>query len=479
MRKIELMKNLKTKIVATIGPSSWDPAVMSTMIHAGMNVARVNGAFADTAELDKVTKLVRDISNEVSLMMDVKGPEVRLNKFLEPIPIKEGDIIEIGNDEGSAIYPSNYKDLYQHLKVGQRIVMGDGDVEMRLASINGDKMVCEVVYGETLKPGKAMNLPGADFATAALTEKDITNLKHSIEIGWDSVSASFIQNAQSARDVRKFLEGSNMQLIAKIEDQQGVDNIDEILKEVDGIMVARGGLGVELGLEKVPMVQRHLIERANAVCKPVITATQMLESMISNPRPTRAEANDVATAIQLGTDAVMLSGESAGGKYPIEAVKWLVQIAREVEQHVRVRKFDNLEEIVEYNVGRDNDMARGAFSMAESAVKICQNLPVKAVFILTKGGFTARAISRYKIQQDIYACVPDEITAKKLVLTGGIATKIIPESMITDRDSVINDLMDYSKTHGIVQSGDLVVVVVGSKGFGNTESSLIDFHRVA
>lgn len=304
-----------------------------------MNVARVNGAFADEAELDKVTKLVRDVDANVGLMMDVKGPEVRMNKFAADKVIKPGDQIIIGSSEADEIYPANYPNLYEFMKVGQRMVVGDGDVELILREVRDGKMYTEVVYGELLKRGKALNLPGAEYTSSTLTDRDIANLKHSLTLGWGYVSASFIQNAASARIVREYLKGSNMQLIAKIEDQQGVDNIDEILAEVDGIMVARGGLGVELGLEKVPMVERLLIERANAAGKPSITATQMLESMITNPRPTRAEVNDVATAILLGSDAVMLSGESASGKYPVEAVKWLKKMAVEIEPLVDYSKL--------------------------------------------------------------------------------------------------------------------------------------------
>lgn len=332
---------MNTQIVCTIGPSSWEPDVMRRMIAAGMNFARVNGAFADTAELDKVTKLVRDVSRDVQLMMDVKGPEVRMNKFLVPVPLEVGMEITIGNDESSDIYPANYKDLYQKLQVGQRIVIGDGDVELKIKSIEGDKMMCEVVYGEVLKPGKAMNLPGATFATEILTQKDLENLIHSLKLGWTHVSASFVQNAAAAREIRSHLQGK-MQLIAKIEDQQGIDNIDEILVEVDGIMIARGGLGVELGLEKVPYAQRYLSYKAENAGKFCITATQMLESMTLNPRPTRAEVNDVVTAILLGSDAVMLSAESSAGKYPVEAVEWLAKIANEVEGDMESSRYNGL-----------------------------------------------------------------------------------------------------------------------------------------
>lgn len=332
---------MKTEIVCTIGPSSWDSEVMRRMIVAGMNFARVNGAFADTVELDKVTKLVRDVSSDVSLMMDVKGPEVRMNKFESPIALTVGMEIEVGNDEMSQIYPANYRDLYQKLQVGQRIVIGDGDVELKIKTIQGDKMMCEVVYGELLKPGKAMNLPGASFATEILTQKDLENLRHSLKLGWSHVSASFVQNAAAAREIRSHLEG-RMQLIAKIEDQQGIDNIDEILPEVDGVMIARGGLGVELGLEKVPYAQRYLTYKASQAGKFIITATQMLESMTTNPRPTRAEVNDVVSAVVLGSDALMLSAESSAGKYPVEAVEWLAKIATEAENDIDTGRYNGL-----------------------------------------------------------------------------------------------------------------------------------------
>jgi pyruvate kinase len=471
------MSPLKTKIVCTIGPSSWDPQVMRKMIEAGMNCARVNGAFADEAELDKVTKLVRDVSSDVALMMDVKGPEVRMNKFPEAKVIKTGDRIEIGNNDSSEIYPGNYTDLYKNLSVGQRIVIGDGDVELKINEIVGDKMICEVVFGDLLKPGKAMNLPGASFATSALTEKDIRNLKHSLSLGWDFVSASFIQNKESALEVKKYLVGSKMQLIAKIEDQEGVNNIDEILEVVDGIMVARGGLGVELGLEQVPMVQRHLIERANAVCKPVITATQMLESMITNPRPTRAEVNDVATAIMIGSDAVMLSGESSAGKYPIEAVEWMARTARAVEDKLRVRKFDNLAEILQYNVEHNNDLSRGAVAISEAAVAACQNMDIKAVFVLTKGGFTARVLSRYKLSQPIYAYVAQGEVEKRLAITGGVIGKLF-DGFVHNRDIVIDRIIKQAKEDGIITAGDTIAIVIGSQLFAGIDSSMLDLQRV-
>lgn len=440
----------KTKIVCTIGPSSWDPEVMCKMINAGMNCARVNGAFADEAELDKVTKLVRDVSSDVSLMMDVKGPEVRMNKFPEAKSIKKGDQIVIGNDASSEIYPGNYKDLYMHLKPGQRIVIGDGDTELILKEIQGDKMICEVVFGEVLKPGKALNLPGADYASSSLTEKDIVNLKHSIELGWDFVSASFIQNAQSALEVKKYLEGSNMKLIAKIEDGQGVENIDEILEVVDGIMVARGGLGVELGLENVPMVQRTLIEKAVSKGKPVITATQMLESMTYNPRPTRAEVNDVATAIMLGTDAVMLSGESSAGKYPVETVTQMSIVAKAVEPHLTPKIVNDV---------TGGPLATDALTKSVAQMANHMQSEITAIIVVSWSGRTARLIGRHGVTQPMYAFVSSESYVRELTISKGINEAFVLNGTVKDRDTAVSSVIQKALELGIIQKGEQILFI--------------------
>ena len=440
----------KTKIVCTIGPSSWDPAVIKKMIENGMNCARVNGAFADEAELDKVTKLIKDVSNEVGLMMDVKGPEVRMNKFPETKKITPGMEIIIGNTSDDEIYPGNYSDLYKQIKPGQRIVIGDGDTELEVIEIREDKMITKVNYGEFLKPGKALNFPGGSYTSETLTEKDITNLKHSIKLGWDFVSASFIQNAESAKTIRKYLEGSNMKLIAKIEDSEGVKNIDEILKEVDGIMVARGGLGVELGLEKVPMVQRLLIEKSIQAGKPVITATQMLESMTYNPRPTRAEVNDVATAIMLGSDSVMLSGESSAGEYPAETVEFMTKIAREVEPTLPPV-------IVEEHTG--GPLATDALTKAVAEMAIEMDNQVDVVIVVTKTGRTARSICRHGIKQPVFAFVSDEEHVRELSISRGINRAFALKEVEEDRDEALKSVLSKGLELGIIKSGQNVLFV--------------------
>jgi pyruvate kinase len=444
----------KTKIVCTIGPSSWDQEVMRQMIEAGMTCARVNGAFADEAELDKVTALVRNVSNEVALMMDVKGPEVRMNKFAEPKKLNPGMEVVIGNDESAEIYPANYKDLYKHLNPGQRIVIGDGDTELIIKSIEGDKMITEVVFGELLKPGKAMNLPGADFATSALTDKDIRNLKHSLELGWDFVSASFIQTADAAREVKKYLEGSNMKLIAKIEDGSGVENIDEILEVVDGIMVARGGLGVELGLENVPMAQLELIEKSIAIGKPVITATQMLESMITNPRPTRAEAADVSNAVYDETDCIMLSNETAAGKYPVKAVEIMRKIATYNEHHKGCNSFKP------HLTSQSHLIVNAALSVVEGdgSQSGCK---VDKMVVLTETGSTARILSSFRPKIPVIAISESEKTVTELSINYGV----VGVKLNIEKADLIypTNLIKQLEEQQLVTSGETLLIVHGHK----------------
>lgn len=445
----------KTKIVCTIGPASWDQEVIRKMIEAGMNCARINGAFADEAELDKVKSLVRNVSDKVSLMVDVKGPEVRMNKFANAKEIKAGDEIIIGNDDSSEIYPANYRDLYKFVKPGQKVLIGDGDVELVVNAIEGDKMICEVIFGEVLKPGKALNLPGCEYASEVLTEQDKINLKYAIETGWDMVSASFIQDAASAQYVKDFIKEnggeSKMMLIAKIENQAGIDNIDEILKVVDGIMVARGGLGVEIGLEKVPLAQELLIKKANQVGKPVITATQMLESMFENPKPTRAEANDVAVAILTGTDAIMLSGESSAGKYPVEAVKFLSKVALEVEPVLPYRH-------IKTTLIKDSESTD---ALTKAAAELCKALDdtISKVIVVCKSGTTARLLGRYQIKQPIYAYVDSEYSMRSLLLSKGIVDVFTQDPVPTDRDEAVKIIIDKSLESGIIQTGEQVLLI--------------------
>ena len=447
------MEKIRTKIICTIGPASWDPDVMKGMIEAGMNVARVNGAFADTEELDKVAKLVRDVSDDVALMVDVKGPEIRLNKFPGPVQINPEDEVIIGSSADELIYPANYPDLYKYVSEGQKIILGDGDVQLVVKGVHMGKMLCEVVFGHIIKPGASLNVPGCEYSKEILTDKDKQNLKHAIETGLDIVSVSFIRNVESARFINEFIGDSQMKLIAKIEDEEGVNNIDQILREVSGIMIARGGLGVEMGLAKIPLVQDVLIKRLNEAGLPVVTATQMLESMTKNPRPTRAEATDVTNAILQGTDAVMLSGESAMGKYPVESVKVLAEIARETEDSIDPK-------IVE---GRA-EAPLTTDAIAKAAAGVCINMKegLDAVIVVSKTGTTARLLSRHNIKQPVFAFTSSEIYKRGLMLSKGISQAFLFKGMDGeeckyDRDCGIKTILDIALKEGIVHRGQKIL----------------------
>lgn len=443
----------KTKIVCTIGPASWDQEVVRKMIEAGMDVARVNGAFADTDELDRVASLIRNVSEDVALMVDVKGPEVRLNKFSRKIPVSPGDNVVIGSSEEDQVYPANYPNLYRSVSVGQQIIVGDGELEVVVRRIDAGRMYCQVIYGEFLAPGKALSLPGCDYSREVLTEKDRENLSHAIKTGWDLVSASFIRDAKSAREVRKAMGDSDMKLIAKIEDPEGVENIDEIISEVDGIMIARGGLGLELGLEKIPLVQKEIISKLNTSGLPVIVATQMLESMHDNPRPTRAETTDVANAILQGADAVMLSGESAMGKYPVESVEMMASIAKEVEPNISPAVLS----------GQTNaPVTTQAISKAAAEVCISMGKDLDAVIVVSKTGATARLLARHSISQPIFVFTSSETNKRFLKLTKGISNSFKFEGLNVsekgcNRDRAIRIILAMAFETEIVKKGQKVL----------------------
>lgn len=435
----------KTKIVCTIGPATWDEDVMKNIINYGMDCARVNGAFADPLELDKVRSLVRKFSQHVALMVDIKGPEIRLNEFPEPIILKDRKEIVIGNTEEDEIHPANYQDIYKFVKVGQRLVIGDGDVGFEVIRIEEENIICAVTFGTILKPGKALNIPGVEYSKEVLTDKDKLNLEYAIETGWDFVSASFVRNKESAQIIKNFIaeRNSSMKVIAKIEDREGVNNIDEILDVVDGIMIARGGLGVELGLEHVPLVQRQLIRKCNEVGKPAITATQMLESMTKNPIPTRAEASDIYTAVELGTDAVMLSGETSAGDYPVEAVKFL-------SRAVKTAEFDVEPDII-YSRPHASPTSD---ALTKAAAEMCINLvdQIDAVVVVSATGNTARMLARHSILQKIFVFTKTDLLARTLSITKNIAGAFKFDGADTkDRDFAVNQIKSKIKEVNILK----------------------------
>ena len=389
----------KTKIVCTLGPATNDVEIMKQLIQNGMDAARINfshGTYETHAEtIAKLKQAREELNAPIPLILDTKGPEIRVKTFKEDKVRLEEDAtftLTTREVEGDVnIVSVTYADLPKDVHRGSRILIDDGLIELKVEDITETDVVCKVVNGGVVKSRKGVNLPGVEVNLPSLMEKDIEDLKFGVENGFDIVAASFIRSAEDVLKIRRVLEengGGQMHIISKIENQQGVENIDKILEASDGIMVARGDLGVEIPPEEVPLVQKILIAKANRIGKPVITATQMLESMVHSPRPTRAEANDVANAIFDGSDAIMLSGETAAGAYPLEAVATMARIALKAESAVDyAAKLANTTEPARVNI-------TNAISMAACAT--AAELKTAAITTVTKSGFTARMISRYR-----------------------------------------------------------------------------------
>ena len=453
----------KTKIVCTLGPATNDTEIIKEVVEAGMNVARMNFSHGNHEEhkqrIDMVKKAEKETGKTVGLMLDTKGPEIRTGEM-------KGDKIQLEADSELVISKEDvegttdkisvsYKDLADDMEVGNKILIDDGLIELEVTEIDGDDLVTKVVNGGELGSRKGVNLPGVKVSLPALTEKDISDIRFGAEQGMHFIAASFVRKADDVIEIRKILEESGDEsifIIAKIENQEGVENLDSILEVADGIMVARGDLGVEIPAEKVPIVQKMMIKKCNEASKPVITATQMLDSMIRNPRPTRAEASDVANAIYDGTDATMLSGESAAGKYPVESVKTMAQIAKEVENSESYKeKFAG-----KYEFAADSVTA--AISLA--TCQTSEELGAEAIITSTGSGLTARTVSKYRPQTPIIAVTPNKRVLHQMAMTWGVSPLLAARSSTTDEmmDNAISTAVD----HNLIEEGDLVTITAGT-----------------
>ena len=452
----------KTKMICTIGPASENPEILSQIIEAGMNASRHNFSHGDHAEHAGRINLVKDLAKkynkEIAIMLDTKGPEIRTGKF-EPkkVELKSGDdfVIYAGGDVvGDTTKCSvTYEGLANDVKPGDTILIDDGLVGLKVESIEGNKINCKVMNTGFVGTHKGVNVPGVSIKLPALTEKDIADLKFGCEIGVNLVAASFIRKAADVEAIRKVLVengGEHIQIFSKIENQEGVDNIEAILEASDGIMVARGDLGVEIPMEKLPAVQKMIIEKCNNAGKPVITATQMLDSMIRNPRPTRAEVSDVANAIYDGTDAIMLSGVSAYGDWPVEAVKTVAKIAKEAEKQLNY-------EISTSKAKRHIPAIAGVISRA--AANAAYELKASAIISSTQSGATAGRLSQCRPDCPIVAVTPDERVAKKLALYFGVYPVVSGKMESTDH--MMEESVKVAEANGFVKKGDTVVIAAG------------------
>ncbi|HAA90068.1 MAG: Pyruvate kinase [Thermoanaerobacterales bacterium 50_218] len=468
----------KTKIVCTIGPASDSLEVIKEMIKAGMNVARLNFSHGTHEEhrerLLKLRQAAEELGYPLAIMLDTKGPEIRVGVLKDgKVCLREGSIVTLTTEEiegDEKRIPVTYQGLPQAVQPGNTILLDDGMIGLKVVAVRDTEVDCEVVYGGELKSRKGVNLPGVSLDLPAVTEQDVADINFGIDHEVDFIAASFVRRAADVLAVRRLLEArdADIHIIAKIENEEGVKNLDEIIKAADGIMVARGDLGVEIATEEVPLVQKRIIEKCNQAGKPVITATQMLESMIHNPRPTRAEASDVANAIFDGTDAVMLSGETAMGKYPVEAVRVMARIAERAEKELNYRQ------LLLQRAATSPRTITDAISHATCTT--AQDLGAAAIITSTKSGFTARMVSRYRPQAPIIAVTPSEKVCRKLCLVWGVRPLQIPQTENTDE--MINEAVKTSLIEGLIRCGDLVVITAGVPAGVPGTTNLLKVHIV-
>jgi pyruvate kinase len=469
----------KTKMVFTIGPTSEKEEILTELIKAGMNAARLNFSHGDHEEhgkrIELIKKLRTKLNKPIAIMLDTKGPEIRTKDFDGKVELKEGSKFTIhcgediiGDETRCAV---TYDTLYKDVKPGDSILIDDGLVGLLVEKVDGNRIECKVVNSGVVSSKKGVNVPGVKINLPALTEKDKADLIFGCEQGVDLVAASFIRKAADVLAIRKVLEqngGNDIQIFSKIENQEGVDNIDEIIQFSDGIMVARGDMGVEIPIEMVPVVQKMIIEKCNKAGKPVITATQMLDSMMRNPRPTRAEASDVANAIFDGTDAVMLSGESANGKYPIEAANTMAKIARAAEAQIDYEAA--------LNKRKENALSNIANAISLATCTTAMELNVSAIITATQSGSTARMVSKYRPEVPIIAVTPNEKVARRLALNWGVFPISATEFQSTDE--MITESVNKAKEEGYIKNGDLVVVAAGIPVHYSGTTNMLKVHVV-
>lgn len=468
----------KTKIVCTVGPSTDKPGVLEAMMAAGMNVARFNfshGQHADHARrLAQVREAARNVKRPIALMLDTKGPEMRLGLFADgKVYLEKGQKFVLTSREvlgTKEIASVNHKLLPQEVAPGQVILIADGLISLHIDAVDGDDIITTVKNSGEVGDRKRVAAPGTAINLPPLSEQDVADIMFGIQNQMDSIAASFVQRAADVLAIRKILEdaGYEMDIIPKIENAEGVHNIDEILKVSDGIMVARGDLGVEIPAEEVPLVQKILIQKCNKAGKPVITATQMLESMIANPRPTRAEASDIANAILDGSDAIMLSGESASGQYPVEAVQTMARIAVRTENSLR--HSDIL-------AGKGIQLQRTTTdAISHATAQIAHELGAAAIVTSTQSGYTARMVSKYRPQSTIVAVTPNEKTVRRMLLLWGVYPVLGPS--FNNTDEMVHSAIATSLQAGVVKDGDLVVVTAGVPAGISGTTNMIRVHIV-
>lgn len=465
----------KTKIVCTLGPATDSPDTLDQLLTNGMNVARFNfshGTHADhQARIAAIRESSKRVGIPVAIMLDTKGPEMRLGCFINgKVTLHKGQQFILTTEDrlgDETIASINHQNLPQEVQVGNKILLADGLIELTIQSIQKNHIITIVENTGGISDRKRIAAPGVSLGLPPVSEKDIEDILFGIEQDIDFIAASFIQRASDVQLIKKILNDHNasIQIISKIENAEGVKNMTEILEVSDGLMVARGDLGVEIPAEEVPLIQKEMIKLCNKLGKPVITATQMLESMISNPRPTRAEASDVANAILDGTDAIMLSGETASGQYPVEAVKTMSSLAKRTEQAI-----DCETALIHSGFKRTNTTD----AISHACVQIAVELNIKGIIIPTESGFTAQMVSRYKPQPFIFAVTPHEKTVRRLQLIWGVIA--LQGNQSSNTDSMTKEAIQCCLNTGHIKVGDLVEVTAGIPIGTQGSTNMIQVH---
>ena len=466
----------KTKIVCTMGPNTDNREIMKELALNGMDVARFNFSHGDHAEHKHRLEILESVREELGIpiasLLDTKGPEIRTGKLKDgkKVTLKEGDLYtltteEIVGDETRGYI--NYAGLAEDVKPGDRILIDDGLIELHVREVNGTDIVCRIENGGELGEKKGVNVPGVRVKLPALTDKDKEDIRFGVDAGFDFVAASFVRNADAIREIREILDekGSAMQIIAKIENEEGIENIDSIIEASDGIMVARGDMGVEIPAEKVPHIQKMIIRKCNLACKVVITATQMLDSMIRNPRPTRAEVSDVANAVYEGTDAVMLSGETAMGSYPIEAVRMMSQIAEESEKYLDYMFYQRRK------VSAEN-LRNISNTVCYSSVATASDLEAPVIVAPSVSGFTTRMLSKWRPKALIAGLSPSMTVVRQMQLYWGV--KPFHAKRAESTDALLFASVELLKEKGIVKEGEIVVATAGVVTRANRHEPVAD-----
>lgn len=469
----------KTKIIATIGPASDSEEMLEKLFLSGVNVARLNfshGNHKSHKELmDRVKKVREKLNLPIALMLDTKGPEIRTRGIREKgiINLEEGDIFVLTSEdiEGDQSQVSiTYEGLWKDIQLGQKILIDDGLLALETIKIEEGKITTRVLNNGSVASNKGINVPGAQIRLPSLTDKDVSDIELGIQEDVDFIAASFIRRADDILAIREVLEknnGESIKIIAKIENKEGVDNMDSIIDLADGIMVARGDLGVEIETERIPLVQKEMISKTIEEGIPVITATQMLDSMIRNPRPTRAEVTDVANAIIDGTSAIMLSGETANGKYPLEAVEIMSKIAKATEDSLDYERILK-ESASSFDLTTTNVIARNTCEMA-------RELEAKAIVVATATGYSSRAVAKFRPETKIIAVTPDEKALRQMSLHWGIRGILAP----VPTQDVIVDTIETARKAGTIEDGDLVILIAGIPQGMTGSTNLIKVHQVA